>query len=158
MTDETQTKTDQPAAKSKEAWFAAKVHEDVKLPSGNEVDIQIPNLPKMLKAGDVPNDLIDAAIQFEQTSESDDVVEAVKRQQDFIEWIVPLTVVNPAITAEDVAEDRLPAEDVAMLAQFAARVRDTDAVGNHIGGLHTNREWRRFRGRPDFDEAPEVLS
>jgi hypothetical protein len=48
------------AATSKSKWKAAKAHE-VTLPSGAEVKIELPDLAKMIKGGQVPNELLDVA-------------------------------------------------------------------------------------------------
>ncbi len=143
---------------SKTAWKKAKVHEGVRLPSGAVVSVQLPNLLQMLKGGNVPNELVDVAIQFADTQDVSDPEQRRKLledQWDFVKWIVPLTLVDPEITSDDV--DDLPIEDLELIAALAGRTTDVDAVGNHLGGLHTSREWRQFRGRFSVDEVAASL-
>jgi hypothetical protein len=64
-------------------------------------------------------------------------------------------VKEPVITEEDVHD--LPFEDVELLVEIATRQRDLDAVGNHVGGLHTNKQWRQFRGLTHLDQDVEGL-
>ncbi len=129
------------------AWKKAKRH-PVTLPSGFEVEIEIPNLPLLVKTGHFPNDLVDAAIGAIQRQEI--TKELVDQQSDFYHKLVALTVKSPEITEEDVVE--LPYEDIELLVELATRNRDVDALGRHIAGLHTSREWRKFRGLDYGDE------
>jgi hypothetical protein len=147
----TKTETKAPAASG---WKKRAVHENVQLPSGQVVSLKLPNLAQLLKAGAIPNDLVEATITFarEQPEISREVVE---QEADFLEWLIPAMIVEPEVTSEDVPE--LPSEDLQMLAQFAARNIDQDAVGNHLGGLHTNRDWRRFRQQLTIEEIAEDM-
>lgn len=122
-------------------WKKAKVH-DVTLPSGTTVSITIPNLPQMVKTGQIPNDLLDAALGAMQTQEV--TPELVKEQADFYNKLVVWMVKDPELTEADV--DEIPYEDVELLVELGTRQRDLDALGRHIGGLHKSAEWRRFRG------------
>lgn len=127
-------------------WKKAKRHA-VKLPSGFEVEIEVPNLPLMIKAGTIPNHLLDAALGAIERQQI--TTELIKEQADFFELLVSTMVKEPELTAEDVRE--IPFEDVELLVEIGTRQRDVDAVGNHIGGLHTSKEWRQFRGFEDRD-------
>jgi hypothetical protein len=151
MTTEAKTDDTAPATKpvSKSAWAKKGVHEGVTLNSGAVVTIKIPNLPALLKKDAVPNDLIEQAISFQGARQV--TAEMLKDQWDFIRWIVPITVLSPEISEDDV--ENLPAEDVEMIAGFASRTIDTDAIGHHLGGLETSAEWRRFRNQLDIDEV-----
>jgi hypothetical protein len=137
-------------AKSATDWKTKRRHPIV-LSSGYEVEIEIPNLPLLVKTGQLPNDLVAQALGNIQRGEL--TPEIIASQAEFYEKLVPATVKNPEITAEDVKD--LPFEDVEMIAEIATRQRDLDAVGNHVGGLNTSKEWRRFRGLPDLDEDVE---
>jgi hypothetical protein len=149
MTDEAEKAPAKKApSKGVKAWGAKAIHEGITLPSGQVVSVKVPNLPALMKADAVPNDLIDAAISFASASKL--TADMLKDQWDFIRWVVPITVVDPEVTEDDV--DTLPAEDVEMVAAFAARTTDVDAVGHHLGGLETSAAWRKFRGQLDLDE------
>lgn len=124
------------------AWKKAKTHEAV-LPSGLSIEIQIPNLPLLVKTGQVPNDLIESAIGAMQ-GDVQITAELLSEQAEFYNKLVAIAVVTPAITEADVPE--LPYEDVEMIVEFATRQRDVDALGRHLAGLHRSKEWRSFRG------------
>lgn len=153
MTSPTETPDEKPKASTKTAWKKNAIHEGVRLPSGAVVSIRIPNLSALLKAGSIPNDLVDAAIQFAASQEL--TADVMKEGHDFLVWAVPRTVVDPKIDEDEV--DDLPAEDLELLATFIGRTNDVDAVGHHLGGLHTNAEWRRFRGIVSLDEIAAGL-
>lgn len=135
-------------------WKKARVHEGVTLPSGFQVDIQLPNLAAMLKAGTIPNPLIASAIEHSEARKI--TPELLKETWEFTRWIIPKTVVHPEITEDDV--DELPAEDVEMLAGFASRTNDIDAIGHQLGGLETFKSFRELRGLVSLDEALADLS
>ena len=150
MAEKTATKAQDAStwkkAKEAAAWKSAKIH-SVVLPSGIEVDIEIPNLPQMVKTGQIPNDLLDAALGAIQRDEI--TPDLLKEQADFYNKLVATMVVSPSIAEEDVPE--LPYEDVELLVELGTRQRDLDAIGRHIGGLHKSDEWRRFRGLDYLD-------
>jgi hypothetical protein len=100
----------------------------------------------MIKGGDIPNELVDVALEVKREEKID--VEVITRAWDFTRFIVPQTVVNPKITDEDV--DDLPIQDVEMLAGFAMRRIDMDAVGHHLGGLEKVASFRNARGLVDL--------
>lgn len=151
MTDVQPDKQTTKPRKTKQAWGKKRVHEDITLPSGQVVDIRLPNLNKLLKAGDIPNPLADAAIEFANAQSQKVTREVLENSFEFACWIVPRTVVAPEITQEDVENDTIPPEDLDMLAGFIARTLDMDAVGHHLGGLEINQDFRRFRGITDID-------
>ena len=132
--------------RDKAEWGKAKTH-TITLPSGFEVDIQVPNLPSLIKTGQIPNNLIDAALG---AMDSEQVTrEMVEQQADFYEKLVAIAVVDPVVSEEDVKD--LPFEDVELIVEIATRNRDVDAVGHHIGGLHKSEEWRSFRRGDHLD-------
>lgn len=141
--------------KTKTEWGSRKTHKDVHLPSGMVVDIELPNLGLLIKSGEIPNPLIDSAIEFGAGQEPSR--EALEQSWDFVSWIIPRTVVNPKITQEDVENGLIPAEDLDLLAAFISRATDLDAVGNHLGGLQTNAQFRRFRNLLTPDEIAAEL-
>lgn len=124
------------------AWAEAKRH-IVVLPSGVSVGIEVPDLPELIKAGQIPNELVNVAIE----SAKGDVElkrEHVEAQPEFYRLITKLTVKEPEV--DDALYDKLPTEDKEMIVELATRQRDLDAEGNHLGGLHTSKKWRTFRG------------
>lgn len=140
------------AKKSKADWQKRRVHEDVVLPSGARVDVEIPNLAKMIEAGNIPNKLVSVAVSLQGASKL--TPEVLKDAWEFAKFIVPEMVVNPAdLTPDDV--DDLPYEDVELLVAFASRSTDMDAVGRHLGGLHTVQSFRDLRGI--FTTDPDLL-
>ena len=131
---------------TKTSWKKAAVHEGVTLPSGTVVSIKLPNLGLMLKTGQIPNTLIDAAVKAQNTvgSDSPEITrEMIEDQWEFASFLVSKTVVEPAITQDEVEE--IPAEDIEMLVEFATRQRDIDAVFRHISGLDQLESFRQFR-------------
>lgn len=131
-------------------WKKRKTHE-VTLPSGAQVTIQIPNLPLLAKAGQVPNKLLEVVMGAQNSPNFQVTPELIAEQADFSAFLVAKSVVDPVITEDDVAE--LPYEDVEMVMDFALRNRDFDAVGHHIAGLEAVDTFRRFRGLDLGDET-----
>lgn len=137
-----------PKPTSKSAWKKAKRHY-VTLPSGTVVGIELPDLPSLVKAGQIPNELVDVAIGVAQGKKvtREDIVEQV----DFYNKLAAMTTVEPEVTEEDFASGDLPFEDKEMIVEFATRQRDLDAVGHHLAGLETVKEFRNFRGLLNID-------
>ena len=128
---------------TKTSWKKAAVHE-ITLPSGTVISIKLPNLALMLKTGNVPNSLIDAAVGSQNLDSVEVTREMIESQWDFSAFLVANTVVEPQLTEDEVAE--IPAEDIEMIVEFATRQRDIDAAYNHIGGLDKMEAFRQFRG------------
>lgn len=133
-----------------DAWKAAGTH-TVMLPSGTEIKLRVPNLPTLVKTGQLPNALVAEALETIQTGKV--TAEVISQQAEFYSKLVALSVVEPAISEEEVVD--LPFEDVELIVEIATRQRDVDALGHHLAGLHTNKDWRKFRGLLDFDEDVE---
>lgn len=132
---------------TKTSWKKAGIHEGITLPSGTVVSIRLPNLSLMIKTGQIPNTLVDAAMSLQNATNNGEATitqEMIEQQWDYSSFLVSKTVVEPEITQEEVAE--IPAEDVEMLVEFATRQRDIDAVYRHISGLDKLESFRRFRG------------
>jgi hypothetical protein len=129
------------AVTNKDEWKALRRHE-ITLPSGAQVEIEIPNMPVLIKAGRIPNRLIQTVIQFQSASRV--TQEMLEEEADFTNLIVSLTVKSPELTPEDVPD--VPYEDQSMIVEFAMRARDMDAVGHHLGGLETVESFRDVRG------------
>lgn len=149
--------TTAPKPTSKSAWKKAGVH-TVTLPSGAVVDIRIPNLAQMAKVGELDNELLQYAIPDLPADEAEEPSPEQKKVNltklaNFHIWLVSKTLVDPKLTAEEVA-DTVPTPDLEVLVEFASRRRDMDAIGHHIGGLEVSAEFRKFRGidssEPDF--------
>ncbi len=151
-----ETKTDenyQPQAEaSVESWEDKRYHRGVTLPSGAVVDIKLPDLPALAKAGDIPNELLEASAKLQKAIDDKDrsalTTETLVNLEEFMQYLLPEMVIQPKITAEDV-HSKIPSEDKELLVQFAQRARDLDAVGRHLAGLEKLAEWRRFRGWED---------
>lgn len=137
---------------SVEAWSANKRH-IVTLPSGTAVAIEIPDLPNMIRAGDIPNNLISIAIGVANGKKvtADDISE----QAAFYNKLVSITVAQPQVTEQQVETGVIPAEDKEMLVELAVRQRDFDARGHHVGGLETDADFRTFRGLLPLDAFGE---
>lgn len=129
-------------ADSKTIWKKAKVHEGITLPSGAKVDIVLPNLPALVKAGALPNNLVEVATTAATTGEVPP--DLLERLDDYHRFLIVHTVYAPKVTEEDIPD--LPAEDIDMIVQFATRQIDTDAIGHHLAGLETVDSFRQFRG------------
>ena len=138
------------------------IHKDVTLPSGAIVEIKLPNLSQMIKADTLPNELVEAALKQQiQPGEDSEKPKPLTREdleQDwkFVEFIVPLTLHTPKVKPEDVAD--LDPMDVTLIANFAARRTDIDAVGRQLGGLDTLESFRKHRGFFDYNATLADLS
>jgi hypothetical protein len=130
------------------AWKKAREH-TVTLPSSAVVTITIPNLARMMKAGEIPNQLVEAAIGAQEKRQI--TREDIERDWEFTSWLIPQMVVEPKIKPEEVGD--LPAQDLELLVAFATRNTDLDAVGHQLGGLETQRSFRDFRGLISTDES-----
>lgn len=135
---------------TKADWQSAKVH-TVTLPSGTKVDITIPDLAAMAKAGELDNDLIQYAIPSAKdiAEEPEELTTEQKKENlsklaDFHSWLVSITVADPALTPEEVPTV-VPTPDKEVLVELASRRRDMDVVGHHIGGLEVSAAFRKFR-------------
>lgn len=130
------------------AWKKRAVHEGVTLLSGVQVSIKLPNIPRLVEAGQIPNDLIEVAVKVAQGQRTDSEA-LMKQEAAFTRKLVSLVLVEPQVEESEV--DDLPYEDAVMLVEIATRQRDLDALGHHIGGLHTQSDFRSFRALPDGD-------
>lgn len=132
---------------SKAAWVKNKRH-PITLASSLDtvVEIELPNLPELVSAGEFPNHLVDAAIAVAQTDQKV-TREAIVEQAEFYRHLVAKTVKSPEITPDDVKD--LPFEDIELIVSLAMRQRDIDAVGKQIAGLDKSDDWRKFRGVDD---------
>lgn len=153
MAAATETETPTPKADSLQKLKARKVHKGITLPSGAVVDIQLPSLPQLVKSGTIPSDLLESALKQQTKKPGDTLTEDDLRETwDFTRFIVPKTVVKPSLTEDDVED--LAAADVEMIANFASRRIDMDAVGHQLGGLETQEAFRKFR---DLDGLSSLL-
>jgi hypothetical protein len=150
---------------SKDAWFASNdrgPHTAV-LPSGAVVRITIPDSSRLALTGALPvdlretallvaahpegaegyfGDLVSAAIIRGKMEEA--VTRAIELGMRLTHELVAGMVVEPEISAEDVASGALPELDLRMLLEIAERRRSTDAVGNKLP-IVTLEEYARFR-------------
>lgn len=131
-------------------WKRKGQAQEITLHSGEKVKIKIPDVPEMLRAGEVPNELI-AAVQEarDDTSAGGFDLDKVKEATDYMRWLVSVTVTDPVLTPEDVPE--LPVLDRDMILEFALRQRDRDSVGHQLYGMEKVSEWKSFRERRPLD-------
>jgi hypothetical protein len=135
------------------AWKKKAFHTPL-LPSGSRVKIKIPDLPRLIETGKIPNHLLDAALGVANSNEdTKPSKELIAQQREFTDTLVMLTVVEPKLTEADM--DDVPYEDKEMIVAFATRQRDLDAEGEHLAGLTTSSKFRKFRLLGEFDPALE---
>jgi hypothetical protein len=144
-----------PKPTSKSGWKKAGVH-TVTLPSGVVVEIRIPNLAAMAQAGELDNDLLQYAVPDLPQDETEEPTPEQKKANltklaNFHQWLVSKTLVDPALSPEEVKET-VPTPDLEVLVELASRRRDVDVVGHHIGGLEVSAAFRTFRGIESGDE------
>lgn len=130
-------------SRNAKTWAQAAYH-DVTLPSGSDVQIRIPDLPRMIETGEIPQHLLDAALGVANKPAATPSKELIVQQREFTDCLVKLTVTDPVLTPEDLPG--IPYEDKEMIVEIATRQRDFDAEGNHIGGLDKSEKFRNFRG------------
>lgn len=136
-----------------DAWKKARGH-IVTLPSGAQVRIEIPDLPKLIETGQVPQSLLSVALKVAQGGQlPTPSPELAGEQREFTDMIVKMTVVNPKLEDADLPD--IPYEDKDMIVQFAMRERDMDAEYKHIGGLHKSATFRAVRELPSLDSTLE---
>lgn len=125
-------------------WGKLKRHY-VTLPSSAVVGIELPDLPELIKAGKLPNHLVDVAIEAAKAQNDPEKVtrEQIEQQPEFYRLLIGLTVKEPEV--DDTVYDKIPVEDREMVVEFATRARDVDAEYRHIGGLDKSESWRAFR-------------
>lgn len=138
-----------PKPTSKSGWKKAGVH-TVTLPSGVVVGIRIPNLAAMAQAGELDNDLLQYAVPDLPKDDSEEPTPEQKKANltklaNFHQWLVSKTLVEPALSPEEVKET-VPTPDLEVLVELASRRRDMDVTGHHIGGLEASADFRKFRG------------
>ena len=138
----------QHKAVSAAAWKKAASHYPL-LPSGVRVGIRIPDLPALIETGQIPQHLLEVALGV-AAGDTKPSVDLVKSQREFTDKVVQLTVVEPKLTDEDLAE--IPFEDKDFIVAVATRQRDLDAEGEHLAGLTKSEKFRRFRRLGEFDE------
>lgn len=78
--------------------------ETVRLPSGNEPTLQRPQLSGMIRRGEIPNPLLQAAGAMDAGQLPDDMAQAV----ELTDLLISLAFVEPRIALEDPGPDELP--------------------------------------------------
>src|SRR5688500_5267351 len=106
-------------------WKKNAIH-PITLHSGSVVEIKIPDLPQLIEAGTIPQNLLDAALEVTAAvnrsgSPESPTKEMIIQEGHFKNKLVELTVVNPKITEEDVRD--IPAEDKELITEIATRQR-----------------------------------
>lgn len=143
-----------------QGWIKQALH-DIVLPSGAAVTIRIPDFTSLIEAGEIPQHLLKeagAAIAADAEKKLPTAEEAA-REREFKNFLVLKTVVEPKLT-EDMLDPKtgIPVEDKDMIVEFALRSREFDVEGNHISGLHTSEQFRKFRGIDSLYEDVEGSS
>lgn len=141
-------------AVSLDQWAQAATHYPL-LPSGARVGIRIPDLPRLIEAGEVPQHLLDVAIGVATGERLEPSVELITKQAEFTDELVKRTVIEPKL--DDEAVKRIPFEDKDFIVAIATRQRDLDAEGEHLAGLTKSEKFRRFRRLGEFTEDVEGL-
>lgn len=149
------TNNPQTKAASLDEWVDAATHYPL-LPSGKRVGIKIPDLPALIESGQIPQHLLDVALKM-VTGSGDTTPnrEVIVAQREFTDVLVQRTVVEPLLSDESVK--RIPFEDKDFIVALATRQRDLDAEGEHLAGLTTSENFRRFRRLGEFDKDVEGL-
>lgn len=151
MSDQNGTEQAQPTTAA--AWKKAAVH-PIRLPSGVYVEIKVPDLPALIEAGEIPQNLLDAALSMASgQARQTPTKELIIKQREFTDKLVQIAVVRPKLSEEDLPG--VPYEDKEMIVEIATRQRDLDAEGHHIGGLHKSEAFRKFRGLSGLDPTLE---
>jgi hypothetical protein len=145
------------------AWKKAATHYPL-LPSGARVGIRVPDLPRMIETGQIPQHLLEAAVgavKSQRLADDDKdeeltpekIVKNSKEEREFTDCITLMTVVEPKLTEADIVE--IPFEDRQFIVAIATRVRDLDAEGEHLAGLTKSEKFRKFRGLGEFEPSLE---
>lgn len=156
---------------TKDAWAKASdsgPHVAV-LPSGKAVRFRILTAGELLSSGRLPEGLRDAAALYAShpdgpdelmrslvftASLRDDAQSALERLikagRELEPHVVAASLVEPEVTAEEVASGIFPELDVRMLLEFAERRRNVDAAGNRLPFV-TLDEYATFRSEPGRD-------
>jgi hypothetical protein len=151
MTDVTKDESQQILTTA--GWKKAAFHTPL-LPSGARVKIRIPDLPRLIETGKIPNHLLDAALGVAASGEdAAPTKELIAQQREFTDTLVMITVAEPKLTEADMED--VPYEDKEMIVAFATRQRDLDAEGEHLAGLTKSDKFRKFRLLGEFDPSLE---
>jgi len=135
------------AKRTLEGWKQHKRHE-VTLPSGYVIEMEIPNLPQMIKTGHIPNDLVKIATDVLE-GKVKITPEIIAEHQDFYRKLILMSVKEPALSEDDL--DDIPFEDQELIVAIATRQTDMDAEYRQLGGLHKSKTFRSVRGIFTFD-------
>jgi len=136
-------------------------------PSGAVLKFRLPDAGTLLKTAGLPQELRETALLAAGHPEGaagymqELVAEAIIRPEhaslvsqaienglDLEPHLVAEMLVEPKVTAEEVAAGNFPSEDVRMLLEFGERRRNVDAEGVRLP-IIVARDWARFR-----DEQP----
>lgn len=169
------TKTKPGSNGSLSSWRSRSLH-TVGLPSGQIVKIRVPGIATLIENGEIPEDLIDIALE-ELTEDGGATAAIAKEVQDpqvgrervlarlaelgsLQRSLVRASVVEiqeadgsfvPVELSEaDVGPDGLPEDDLAMVAEIVQRVRGYDARGVRIGVEPLDR-WAAFHREHGLD-------
>lgn len=141
-----------------DAWAQAGVH-NIMLPTGVRVDVRIPDLAAIIEGGELPQNLLDAALSAASQQNEPDAkkvsVEDIAREREFTDFLVSKTLVKPEVSPDQARQ--IPTEDREMIASIALRLRDMDAEYKTLGGLEKSENFRKVRKLGEFDTPVEGL-
>lgn len=143
-------------------------------PSGAVLRFVIPDSSSLLRSGRLPDNLRETAllcaahpdgpegymselvtaaiVAGDRAERSATVTQAIADGMELGHWLVAEMLVEPKVTAEEVARGDFPELDVKMLLEFAERRRNVDAVGHRVPVV-VLAEWARFRDELGGDEG-----
>ena len=160
---------------SKAAWAAANDTGPhlAGLPTGKVVKFRIPDQSALLRSGRLPEQLREVALMVAAHPEGADgyfsdlvqlatirgegqetISSAIASGLELTHHLIEAMLVEPEVTAEEVASGMFHELDIRMLLEFAERRRSVDAAGNKLP-IITLDEWARFRNVPRSPEGPE---
>lgn len=148
----------------------------VNLPTGQVVDVIVPDSNALIRSGKLPDRLLEIALMATaypdgaqgyiadlayrtvgdgdgKEAAAEKLSKAIKDGLELRDWLVAHMVVKPEITPEDVAD--LPEPDVEMLLELAERKRNTDAAGVVLP-IVVLEEFARFRDVAAGGEGDEA--
>jgi len=136
--------------------------------SGSTCKIRIVGIPTMLEIGVFPDHLLGIALldvsrregavgalrealeEVLDSTKRSELVDEVKRLAEYERRIVAASLVDPALTYEEIASGEFPEDDFSMILEIVQRRRSYDARGVRIGVEPLDR-WAAFHREHGLD-------